>query len=60
MKLEADVITTLRHWFPDLAMDSVHIVNKGPVCWYVRNVQAGTGSFPFIFYGCEHLEPEKS
>ena len=61
MKLEADVITTLRPWFPDLAMDRVHIVNKGPVCWYVRNVarQGAMTISPFIFYGREHLDPEK-
>ncbi|HLF77374.1 MAG TPA: DUF4157 domain-containing protein [Dehalococcoidia bacterium] len=59
MKLETGIIDKLQHWFPEMALDGVHVVTSGPVCWFVRNVQRqGAMTFaPFIFYGRDPFDP---
>jgi hypothetical protein len=50
----------LRPWFPDLDLGTIRIVERGPVCWYVRNVvrQGAMTVAPYVFYGRERLDPE--
>ena len=53
MKIGAATIATLQPWFGAMPLDGVHIVERGPMCWLVRNVlrQGAMTIAPFIFYG---------
>jgi len=57
-KVDQATAASLRRWFGDFDFDSVHLVERGPVCWYVRNVvkQGAMTISPFIFYGRERFD----
>jgi hypothetical protein len=58
-RIDADVETLLRRWFPDLDFGRVRIVERGPVCWYARHVvkQGAMTIAPFIFFGRTKYNP---
>lgn len=43
----------LQPWFPDLDLDRVRLVHRGPMSWFVRTVlRQGAMTFaPFVFFG---------
>jgi hypothetical protein len=61
MRIDEDSATTLQRWFGSMALDSVRIVESGPMCWFVRNVlkQGATTISPFIFYGRARFDPDR-
>lgn len=61
MQIDSDTVEALRPWFPDLDLQTVRIVEQGPVCWYVRNVvkQGAMTVAPFVFFGRDDYDPTK-
>jgi hypothetical protein len=59
MRIDANTAETLKPWFPELNLQSVSLVQGGPICWLVRHVlRQGAMTFdPFVFYGRARFEP---
>jgi Domain of unknown function (DUF4157) len=59
MEFDAQVVKTLKPWFPDIDISGVHIVTSGPVCWFVRSVlhQGAMTVSPYIFFGRHEYDP---
>ncbi len=53
MRLPPAVAELLQPWFPDLDLSRVRLVQRGPVCWFVRVVlrKSAMTVAPFIFLG---------
>src|SRR5690348_9515788 len=62
VRIDSDTVAALRPWFPDLDLQTVELVERGPVCWYVRNVvkQGAMTIAPFVFFGREHFDPAQA
>lgn len=59
--MDPAVIETLRPWFPDLPIEKVRLVRRGPVAWFVRVVlrQGAMAIAPFVFFGRHTFDPAR-
>jgi Domain of unknown function (DUF4157) len=62
MKIDAETAKRLQHWFPDLDMQRVTLINAWPMNAFVKDVlrQGAMTIAPFVFYGKAHFTPGDS
>ena len=61
MKLDKQTIEILQPWLPVAILEDARLVERGPICWCVRELlRQGAMTFaPFIFFGRHKFEPDR-